>query len=167
MCPVGAGLPRWFQHLPGILPSRTGWAAKDGRRQAGFIETGALQPVFWVTSSWSGDPVLPAQQTLHPQGLATICQGRHPWRANQATEWSRASPHSPAKRPLVLRVVFEDTVLNQKHSYPCSQSVRVREVPSVDSSCQALCSRNSQTPAASLLSKPQRLPVRCRGWEST
>lgn len=88
--------------------------------------------MFWLTSSWSGDPVLPAQQTLHPQGLATICQGRHPWRANQATEWSRASPPSPAKRPLVLRVVFEDTVLNQKHSYPCSQSVRVQEVPSVD-----------------------------------
>lgn len=74
MCPVGTGLPKWSQHPPGILPSCTGWATKD-RRQAGFIEMGALQPVFWLTSSYSGDPVLPAQQTLHPQVLATICQG--------------------------------------------------------------------------------------------
>lgn len=66
-CPVGAGLPKWFQHLPGTFPSRTGWAAKDGRRQQVLLRRVPFSPL-----SWSGDPVPPAQQTLHPQGLASL-----------------------------------------------------------------------------------------------
>lgn len=46
--------------------------------------------------------------------------------------WARASTHSPARGPLVPKVVFEGTVLNQKHSLPCvSRASKSRKSPPV------------------------------------
>lgn len=85
--------------------------------------------------------MLPPHQTFQPQGLATVGLRRHPWRASWAAGQARASPHSPpsldsrnscgpVKGPLVLQVVFEDTELNQKHSYPCtSRASESRKFP--------------------------------------
>lgn len=112
--------------------------------RAGFVGTGALQPVSWfaIGLEWWLRVQASDLDRLALCCLLSRLSSLRAWPQSARgdilggparPEWGRgdrASPCSPAKGPLVLTAVFEGTVLNQKHSYPCvSRASESRKPP--------------------------------------
>lgn len=137
---IRAGVRRWCRHVPAVSPGRAGQEAEAGR-EAGFVRTGALRPLVWFDVSpeqWLGVQV----SNWHRVALCCLLTGlstHGAWprsarggivrgQLGSRTGWGLSSqPTQPGRQKtaaaqsrghLSSQVVLEDTVLNQRHSYP-------------------------------------------------